>query len=133
MSRIAYYGASVGGYGLIIPAVETRYRTVILWGGGIWKDDLQFIPEANPINFAPYIRGPKLMIQGRYDEGISLKTAAMPLFELLSEPKELIVLESGHFPPMEQWVPPALEWLDETLGPATPSTDAAREAARQEL
>ena len=33
--------------------------------------------------------------------------------------KELVVLETGHFPPMSQWIPPALRWLDEVLGPVS--------------
>ena len=117
MSRIAYYGASVGGYGLIMPAVETRYRTVILWGGGVWKSNLQNIPEANPINFAPYIRGPKLMIQGLYDEATRLKIESEPLYKLLREPKKLVLFKGGHRPPDEFLVPTVNGWLDEKLGP----------------
>ena len=41
------------------------------------------IAAANPINFAPHIRAPKLMVQGRYDEDTPLRTAAEPLFKLL--------------------------------------------------
>jgi hypothetical protein len=52
-SRIAYHEASAGGYGLILPAVETRYRTVVLWGASVEKSDTEKISEANPINFAP--------------------------------------------------------------------------------
>jgi hypothetical protein len=44
--------------------------------------------SANPINFA-YIRAPKLILQGRYDEDTHLRTATEPFFALLSEPKRL--------------------------------------------
>jgi pimeloyl-ACP methyl ester carboxylesterase len=77
------------------------------------------IPEAAPVNFAPYIKGPKLMLHGRYDEGIRLKSGAEPLFRLLGEPKELKLFDSGHLPPMEQWVPIAKDWFDRTLGPVS--------------
>jgi hypothetical protein len=89
-NRIAYHGASIGaifGFKLILPAVETRYRTVILWGAGVDKSQMQHISEANPINFAPYIQGTKLMINGRYDENQPLIINAWPLYKLLREPK----------------------------------------------
>jgi eukaryotic-like serine/threonine-protein kinase len=116
-SRIAYHVASADDLNLILPAVETRYRGVVLWGAGVYKGNTEYIPEANPINFAPYIRAPKLMIQGRYDETGPWKTAAEPLYKLLREPKRLVVFEGGHRPPMEVLVPTMNGWLDEKLGP----------------
>jgi eukaryotic-like serine/threonine-protein kinase len=116
-SRIAYFGSSANGFRLIVPAVETRYRTVVLWGASVDKSNMEYIPEANPINFAPYIRGPKLMIHGRYDERWPLKIAAEPLYNLLREPKRLEPFEGGHRPPMEILVPTMTSWLDEKLGP----------------
>jgi eukaryotic-like serine/threonine-protein kinase len=119
-SRIAYYGASIGalfGFKLILPAVETRYRTVVLSGAGVEKSQMQHIPEANPINLAPHIRVPKLMIHGRYDENQPLKINAKPLYKLLREPKRFIEFEGGHRPPMEVLVPTMNGWLDEKLGP----------------
>ena len=81
-SRIALFGPSAGArIGLILAAVENRYRSVLLMGGGVVKSDLQIIPEANPINFAPHIRAPKLMAHGRYDEDLPLKTEAEPLYK----------------------------------------------------
>jgi eukaryotic-like serine/threonine-protein kinase len=117
MSRLAYHGASAAHIKLIQPAVETRYRTVVLWGGGVLKEYPQYIPEANPINFAPYIRGPKLMIHGRYDELTPLKSAAEPLYKLLREPKRLEHFKGGHMPSIEFLVPTVNGWLDEKLGP----------------
>jgi pimeloyl-ACP methyl ester carboxylesterase len=90
---------------------------VLLLSAGIQKDGPKTIAEADPVNYAPFIKGPKLMIHGRYDEGIQFKTGAEPLFRLFCEPKELVVLETGHFPPMDQWVPVAKKWLDKVLGP----------------
>jgi len=117
MNCIAYYAESACGSDLIAPAIETRYRTVVLWGCGPDKSDQQSIPEANPINFAPHIRGPKLMIQGRYDESAPLKIAAEPIYKLLREPKKLSIFVGGHRPPHEFLVPMVNGWLDEKLGP----------------
>lgn len=80
------------------------------------KSWVGIIAEVNGANFAPHIRLPKLMIQGRYDEAISYKTEAEPLFKLLREPKQLQVLEQGHIPPLEVSVPIINEWLDKTMG-----------------
>ena len=42
---------------------------------------------------ASHIRGPKLMIQGLYDEANSLKFDAEPLYKLLRESKKLAPFE----------------------------------------
>jgi pimeloyl-ACP methyl ester carboxylesterase len=117
-TRIAFYGPSAGSrIGLILAAVEPRYRSVCLVGAGILKEDLQTIAEANPINFAPHIRVPKLMVQGRYDEDTPTKTRSEPLFKLMREPKRFVLYEGGHIPPLEFYVATMNAWLEETLGP----------------
>jgi hypothetical protein len=122
MSKIASFALSAGGNHIVLRAVETRYRSVLILSGGLYNPP-DMIAEAAPVNFAPYVgysrrEGvPKLMLHGRYDEGIQLKTGAEPLFRLLSEPKEMILYESGHFPPMEKWAPDAKRFFDKTLGP----------------
>jgi hypothetical protein len=114
---VAFVGPSAGAQiGLIAGAIETRYRTVVLIGSGLTSEYLPYIAEANPINFVPHIRGPKLMVQGRYDEDRALKTGAEPLFRLLSEPKRMELFEGGHMPAIEQLMSATSGWLDETLG-----------------
>ena len=56
------------------------------------------------------------MLKGFYDEAHPLKTQGEPLFKILSEPKRLTILESGHVPPPEIFAPAINDWLDETLG-----------------
>jgi serine/threonine protein kinase/formylglycine-generating enzyme required for sulfatase activity/dienelactone hydrolase len=117
-TRIAFFGPSAGArIGLILAAVETRYRTVVLMGAGVSKRDSQAIPEASTVNFAPHIRGPKLMVNGRYDEDTPLKTQGEPLFRLLREPKRSIIFDGGHIPPIEFLVTKMNDWFDETMGP----------------
>lgn len=75
------------------------------------------LPEVNPINFAPYIKVPKLLLNGRYDEAFPLETVALPFYKSMREPKQLSLVDGGHVPPIEKRVPIINKWLDETLGP----------------
>jgi formylglycine-generating enzyme required for sulfatase activity/DNA-binding winged helix-turn-helix (wHTH) protein len=117
-NRFAYCGVSSGAsmYGLIYAAIEPRYRSVILLGGGVRAEMAQFIPEANPFHFAPYIHPPKLMLSGRYDEVMPLKESGEPLYRILREPKRLMLYDGGHFATLETAAPIVNGWLDETLG-----------------
>ena len=68
--RVAYLAISAdGSLKLDLPAIETRYRSVILHGAALHQSDTRLLPEINPVNLVPYIRAPKLLLHGRYDEG----------------------------------------------------------------
>jgi formylglycine-generating enzyme required for sulfatase activity len=120
--RMAWFGLSKGG-SVVNLTIEDRYCSVLFLAAGLSKEAAGWIPEANPVNFAPYVGHrraggvPKLHLHGRYDESLPFKTSAQRLFRLLPEPKELVVFDSGHFPPMEQWVPVAKAWFEKTLDP----------------
>ena len=118
MAQLAYVGFSRGsGSWLPFAAVDSRFRSVVLIGGGIDERMQPTLPEANSVNFAPHIQGPTILLNGRYDEEHSWNRRALPLWKLLREPKQLALLEGGHMPPAEQRVPVINAWLDETLGP----------------
>jgi formylglycine-generating enzyme required for sulfatase activity/predicted Ser/Thr protein kinase len=119
IDRLAYIGTSWGsaGQGIIFAAVENRYRSVIFIAGGIGAYNVEKLPEVNPINFAPYIKVPKLLLNGRYDEAFPPETEALPFYRLMGEPKQLSLVDAGHVPPIEKRVPIINKWLDETLGP----------------
>jgi dienelactone hydrolase len=116
-SGVAFLGSSLGSPMMVQPAIEPRYRAVILSGAAIAKADARRHPAANAINFAPLIRSPKLLVHGRYDESAPLRTSAEPLFKLLTEPKRIILFDGGHCPDPEFLVPEVNTWLDKTLGP----------------
>lgn len=118
-ARLAYVGLSWGaGSRLVFAGVDERFRSVILIGGGIDERVHPTLPEASNINFAPYIEAPKLLLNGRQDEEHPYETRALPLWNLLREPKQLVMVDSaGHVPPPEARVPAINEWLDATLGP----------------
>ena len=116
-SRIGFVGPSAGAQlGLMLSAIETRYRAVIMVGAGLPVRTVEWMPAANPANFASHIRPPKLILQGRYDEDTPLRTAAEPLYRLLAEPKRMVLYDGGHVPPLDLQVTTIGNFLDEIMG-----------------
>jgi len=117
--KIAYLGFSWGAAeGAILPAVEPRIKTVILVGGGF--EFQRTLPEVDAINFAPRVKQPALMINGRYDSFFPVDSLQEPMFQLLGAPakdKRHLVFDSGHTPPNELLIKETLDWLDHYLGP----------------
>jgi eukaryotic-like serine/threonine-protein kinase len=118
-NALAYTGLSWGaGSRLVFAAVDDRFRAVILVGGGIDERVQPTLPEASNIAFAPWIRPPKLLLNGQHDDEHPWPTRGLPLWNLLSEPRELVLVEgAGHVPPLEERIPAILDFLDRTLGP----------------
>jgi len=115
--KIGFLGISNGAnVGLVLTAIETRYKTLVFESAGLEKDFRTRINETSPIKFASQIKTQKLVINGRYDETFPLNTDAKPLFKLLREPKKIVLYDGGHIPTVEFFVPTANNWLDETLG-----------------
>jgi dienelactone hydrolase len=120
VTRVSYYGLSLGAQsGPLFIAIEPRFRTGVLFSGGIGPYELA--PEIDPVNFAPRVRVPILMVNGREDFDLPYATAQLPMFHLLgSAPadKRHVVLEGGHLPshPQEA-MKVVLDWLDAHLGP----------------
>jgi eukaryotic-like serine/threonine-protein kinase len=115
---LAYVGSSWGaGSRLVFAAVDDRFRATVLIGAGIDERVHPTLPEASNINFAPRIRGPKLIVNGAEDEEHPWRTRALPLWNLLSEPKELALFDGvGHLPPAELRIPAIRDFLDRHLG-----------------
>ena len=115
-SRIGFMAQSAGGGpGLLLTAVEKRYRSILFIGTGISPGRIADAAAANRINFAPRITGPKMMLSGRYDEDTP-PYMAQPLYALLREPKRQQMYDGGHAPPVDVFVPAMRKWFDETLG-----------------
>lgn len=115
--KIAFLGISNGAnLGLILTAIETRYKTLLFESAGLEKDFRTRISETNPINFASQVRTQKLFINGRYDETFPYNTDVKPLDKLLRHPKKMVTYPGGHIPTVEYFAPTANGWLDETLG-----------------
>jgi tRNA A-37 threonylcarbamoyl transferase component Bud32/dienelactone hydrolase len=117
-TRLAYVGTSWGaGSRLVFAGVDPRFKAVVLIGAGIDERVQPTLPEAANFNFIPRITVPKLMVNGRQDEEHPWNTRALPLWNLLREPKELKLFDGvGHRPPVELRAPAINEFLDRTLG-----------------
>jgi len=116
--QLAYLGVSYGaGSRLTFSAVDDRFNAIVYVGGGIDERVKPTLPEADNVNFAPYVRAPKLLLNGRHDEEHGWLTRALPLWNLLTEPKELVLVDgAGHVVPLEARVPAINSFLDRTFG-----------------
>ena len=118
--RIAYYGFSTGGSSAIpVVALESRLKAAIFLAGGL-QTDWPTLPEIEPVNFAPRIKVPFLMLSGRYDFDHPVDTEQKPLFKLVGtapKDKRYVLFENaGHVPPRLEVVREVLDWLDRYLG-----------------
>ncbi len=113
----SYVGVSWGGrMGAIMLAVEPRFRAGVLHVGGLSLRPTQ--PVVEPLNFAPRVTTPVLMLNGRYDMIYPLETQSKPLFELLgSEEKFHYISDGGHNVPYLELIRETLRWLDTYVGP----------------
>lgn len=118
-AKLAFYGLSWGGQmGAILPAVESRFRVSVIYSGGF--DLRRALPEVEPINFAPRITVPTLMLNGRYDFFYPMECCQESMFRFLGAPsaqKRRVVYETGHNVPRAELIKETLNWLDKYLGP----------------
>ena len=113
---------------MILTALEPRLKTTVLQGTGMYETT----PEIDPLNYAPRLRIPTLMLNGRYDFETPLKTAQRPLFDLLGSPaehKRHTVFEKGHALPVEDAAREILPWLDRYLGHVDASGENIRNSS----
>jgi dienelactone hydrolase len=117
--KLAYLGWSWGGFmGGIMPAVEKRFKVVILNVGGMEMN--RALPEVDQLNFISRVTQPVLMLNGRHDMFFPVETSQKPMFNLLGTPaadKRHVIYESGHLVPRNEFVRESLSWLDKYLGP----------------
>jgi len=117
--KLGFYGLSWGAaMGSILPALEGRLKVNLLLGGGFYLQ--RTLPEVDQINFAPRVKIPTLMLNGRYDFFFPLESSQKPMFRLLGSPekdKTYMVYEAGHIIPRPEMIKEMLNWLDRYLGP----------------
>ena len=80
-----------------------------------WK-----IPEVDAFNFAPRIKVPVLLLNGRFDFFYPIDSSQLPMFRLFDVPeaqKRRVVYDTGHNIPRPDLIHETLDWLDRYLGP----------------
>jgi eukaryotic-like serine/threonine-protein kinase len=127
MNRLAYVGLSWGaGSHLVFSGIDRRFRAIVFIGGGIDERLRPTLPAADPVNFAHYLEPPKLLVNGRHDEEHPWFTRGLPLWNLLQQPKKLVLVEdAGHIPPAEARIPAINHFLDNLFGSPTAPHGAA--------
>lgn len=119
-TSIALYGHSWGGgEAPIALAVDGRFKAAVLKVGGLPPIGRK-MPEVDPVNFAPRVRAPTLMLNGRHDVIYPHAQSQVPLYQLLGTPagdKKHVVYAGGHAIPNSESARETLAWLDRYLGP----------------
>jgi dipeptidyl aminopeptidase/acylaminoacyl peptidase len=123
--RLAFYGMSWGGVvAPVITSVEDRLEASVVLSGGVpasfaTGEVAEFRPEADPLNYLPRVTVPTVMINGRYDMILPLEQSIRPMFDLLGTPedrKKLLLYDTDHIPPRNEFIKESLAWLDRWLG-----------------
>ncbi len=118
--QLGYYGASLGANFGPFLGLESRIKAAVLADGAFPSGRRR--PEADPINFAPRVKIPVLMINGRYDFLQLLDKLQKPMFRWFGTPekdKRHVVLDTTHYAMVarNEVVREVLGWLDKYLGP----------------
>jgi eukaryotic-like serine/threonine-protein kinase len=104
--------------GAVLPAVEDRFKALVLINPGFMLQKQS--PEVAQINFAPRVKAPVLMLNGRFDYFYPTGPSQEPMFRLLGTPKEhkrRVLYDTGHDVPRNEMIKETLNWLDRYLGP----------------
>ena len=120
--RLGFFGLSTGASaGVRFTGIETRLKASVLMAGGL--PAVKRVPEVELLNFAPRIRVPTLMLNGRADFTFPYDTSQVPLFRLLGSPsadKRHVLFETAHDVRGQSGdlTREVLGWFDKYLGPA---------------
>jgi serine/threonine protein kinase/formylglycine-generating enzyme required for sulfatase activity/dienelactone hydrolase len=120
--KLAYLGVSMGSAdGVILSTLlQDRLKAVVYLDGGYFLDTPP--RGGDQADFAPRMKRPVLMVNGRYDFTFPVAKAQDPLFKMLGTAegdKRHIVLDTPHDVTEQRplLVKAVLDWLDRYLGP----------------
>jgi dienelactone hydrolase len=116
--KLGFYGLSLGAaHGVRMIAVDRRFQAAVFSAGGLLQIQP---PETDAWNFAPRVRTPVLMVNGRDDFQFQVETNQKPLFQALGTPdKRHILYDGGHgnLVTRPDLIGEILNWFDRYLGP----------------
>lgn len=118
--QLGFYGASMGANFGPLLALESRIKTAVLADGAF--PPLPQLPEVDPINFAPRLKIPVLMVNGRYEFVKPVEELQKPMFRSFGTPekdKRHVLLDTTHYALEARGaaVREILGWFDKYLGP----------------
>lgn len=120
-TRLAYLGVSMGAAeGIIYTTLaQERLKTVVFMDGGYFLDPPT--TGGDQADYAPRMKRPLLMINGRFDFTFSPERSQNPFFDMLGTPmadRKHVVLETSHgvIARRSDVVKEVLPWLDKYLG-----------------
>jgi serine/threonine protein kinase/dienelactone hydrolase len=120
-NRLAYMGVSMGAADGVIfsTLLQDRLKTAIFLDGGYFLENPP--PGGDQADFAPRMKKPVLMVNGRYDYTFPVERAQDPLFLMLGTPaseKSHVILETPHDVTEQRpaLIQAVLSWLDRYLG-----------------
>ncbi len=120
-TKLAYLGVSMGSAeGVIYTTLaQDRLKAIVFLDGGFFLNPAH--AGADQADFAPRLKKPVLMVNGRYDFTFSVEKAQNPLFAMLGTPaadKRHIVLDTPHDVRARrpELIGAVLGWLDKYLG-----------------
>ncbi len=118
--RLGFIGLSWGAaMAPLFLALEPRIKAAVLFGPGFYMQ--ASLPEADPVNFAPRVRIPVLMLNGRFDFLFPTGSSQEPMFKLLGtadDRKRRVLYDTSHTVPRAELIRETLAWFDRYLGQA---------------
>jgi DNA-binding winged helix-turn-helix (wHTH) protein/predicted esterase len=124
VGHIGYLGVSQGAVynGALNLALESRVRAAVLISGGVPLAHAEPLhPMIDIVNYAPRIKIPVLMLNGRFDHVFPYEQSQKRLFALLGsapDKKSHVVLDTGHFAFAPNTIAMhATDWFDRYLAP----------------
>ena len=116
-TRLGFYGLSLGAnFGQIFGALEPRLRVAIL----VSYSPLRGRPSYDWFNFAPRMKTPTLVLNGRYYEPCPgpCVERMLAVFGASPDDKRLVLADSGYIAPLDSLAVGEIGgWLDRYLGP----------------
>jgi dienelactone hydrolase len=117
--RIGYIGWSWGAeLAPLMLAVEPRISLGLICLGAFSPQPS--LPEADPVNFAPRVKVPVLILNGRFDYFVPTAISQEPFFKLLgtaAEHKRRVVYETSHTIPRNELIKEVVDWMEKYWGP----------------
>ena len=112
-NKLVYFGISRGGIiGVKCIVMDSRIDAALLMSAGYWHSPDLTMPERHGYQFAPHVKIPVMMINGKMDAVFPYETHQIPMFEDFgSQEKEHLAVVSGHVPPPHKVFKQIDEWL----------------------